>query len=161
MLAVAGVFAWHNVKTARADARGASKLGLVYLACLAGAAFLQANHSATASEFDVVWNIMANSVLNALALSAFYLALEPWVRKRWPQTMISWSRFTTRGIRDPLVGQAILLGVIFACVLAALKFLQLALHGPSGEPVLAYLYPLPRAPRGRCRRPEFIYQFAV
>ncbi len=142
VLAVAGVFAWHNVKTARADARGASKLGLVYLACMAGAAFLQANHSATASEFDVVWNIMANSVLNALALSAFYLALEPWVRKRWPQTMISWSRFTTRGIRDPLVGQAILLGVIFGCVLAALKFLQLALHGPSGEPVLAYLYPL-------------------
>ena len=142
VLAVAGVFAWHNVKTARADARGASKLGLVYLACMAGAAFLQANHSATASEFDVVWNIMANSVLNALALAAFYLALEPWVRKRWPQTMISWSRFTTRGIRDPLVGQAILLGVIFASVLAALKFLQLALHGPSGEPVLAFLYPL-------------------
>ncbi|MDR3699551.1 MAG: serine/threonine-protein kinase [Candidatus Sulfopaludibacter sp.] len=140
--AVACVFAWHNVRTAKGDIRGATKLGLIYFMCSSAASLLQANHSATSAEFTVVWVITANCFLNAIALGAFYLALEPWVRKRWPQTMISWSRLTTHGIRDPLVGQSILVGVIFACLLAAMKLLQLALHGPGGEPVFAYLYPL-------------------
>jgi len=142
VLAAAGVFAWHNVRAGKADLRGAAKLGLLYFASMAGSSLLQANHTATGGEFQVIWTILSNCGMNAIALTAFYVALEPWVRKRWPQTMISWSRFTTRGIRDPLVGQAILLGVLFACLQVALKLLRLALHGPTGEPVFAYLYPL-------------------
>jgi serine/threonine-protein kinase len=41
-----------------------------------------------------------------------YLALEPWVRRRWPQTLISWSRLVSGQIRDPLVGRDILFGVM-------------------------------------------------
>ena len=35
-----------------------------------------------------------------------------WVRRRWPQTMISWSRLLTGQFRDPLVGRDILFGVM-------------------------------------------------
>jgi serine/threonine-protein kinase len=45
-----------------------------------------------------------------------YLALEPWVRRRWPQTMISWSRLLTGQFRDPLVGRDILFGVMLGVV---------------------------------------------
>ena len=41
-----------------------------------------------------------------------YLALEPWVRRRWPQTIISWSRLLAGQFRDPLVGRDILFGVM-------------------------------------------------
>jgi serine/threonine-protein kinase len=41
-----------------------------------------------------------------------YLALEPWVRRRWPQTIISWSRLLSGQLRDPMVGRDILFGVM-------------------------------------------------
>jgi serine/threonine protein kinase len=41
-----------------------------------------------------------------------YLALEPWVRRRWPQSIISWSRLLTGQFRDPLVGRDILFGAM-------------------------------------------------
>jgi len=40
-----------------------------------------------------------------------YLALEPYVRKFWPATVVSWSRLMARQWRDPLVGRDILFGV--------------------------------------------------
>jgi serine/threonine-protein kinase len=41
-----------------------------------------------------------------------YLALEPWVRRRWPQAIISWSRLLSGQLRDPLVGRDILFGIM-------------------------------------------------
>lgn len=40
-----------------------------------------------------------------------YMALEPYVRRHWPQTIISWSRVITGRLRDPLVGRDILSGM--------------------------------------------------
>jgi len=39
-----------------------------------------------------------------------YIAIEPYVRRRWPVTLISWSRLLAGGIRDPLVGRDVLVG---------------------------------------------------
>ena len=33
----------------------------------------------------------------------YYLALEPYVRRLWPQALISWSRVLAGRVRDPLV----------------------------------------------------------
>ena len=51
----------------------------------------------------------------------FYLALEPFVRRRWPQTLISWTRLLAGDARDPLVAGHMLLGVTFAVALAMLQ----------------------------------------
>jgi hypothetical protein len=45
-----------------------------------------------------------------------YLAVEPWVRRHWPTTMISWSRLLSGQGRDPLVGRDILFGVLLGVV---------------------------------------------
>jgi hypothetical protein len=45
-----------------------------------------------------------------------YLALEPWVRRRWPHAIISWSRLLSGQFRDPLVGRDILFGVMLGVV---------------------------------------------
>jgi serine/threonine-protein kinase len=45
-----------------------------------------------------------------------YLALEPWVRRRWPHTIISWSRLLSGQFRDPVVGRDMLFGAILGMV---------------------------------------------
>ncbi|HEV1995905.1 MAG TPA: hypothetical protein VGR03_16350, partial [Candidatus Acidoferrum sp.] len=56
------------------------------------------------------------SVSTGLFVSCFiwilYLALEPYVRRNWPQTIISWSRLLGGKLRDPLVGRDLLFGVL-------------------------------------------------
>ena len=51
-----------------------------------------------------------------LAFSCFfwvlYIALEPYVRRRWPATLVSWSRLLAGGFRDPLVGRDVLVGCL-------------------------------------------------
>ena len=42
-----------------------------------------------------------------------YLAFEPFVRRRWPERIVSWSRLLAGGFRDPLVGRDILVGALF------------------------------------------------
>src|SRR6185369_5869203 len=42
-----------------------------------------------------------------------YLAFEPFVRRRWPGRIVSWSRVLAGGFRDPLVGRDILIGAVF------------------------------------------------
>lgn len=45
-----------------------------------------------------------------------YMAVEPWVRRQWPKTLISWSRLLAGNWRDPVVGRDILLGVALGVV---------------------------------------------
>jgi serine/threonine protein kinase len=46
------------------------------------------------------------------AIWMLYLALEPFVRRHWPQAIISWTRLLAGGVRDPMVGRDVLWGVL-------------------------------------------------
>jgi serine/threonine-protein kinase len=58
----------------------------------------------------------AGSLFISAVTWILYLALEPWVRRRWPETIISWSRLLSGQLRDPLVGRDILFGVMLGVV---------------------------------------------
>src|SRR5262249_21893579 len=45
-----------------------------------------------------------------------YIALEPYIRRHWPQTIISWSRLISGRFRDPIVGRDVLFGVVLALI---------------------------------------------
>ena len=62
------------------------------------------------------------------------------VRRRWPATLVSWSRLLAGGFRDPLVGRDVLVGCLFAAFLAALG--GLGWFVPSW---LGYLPPQPQS----------------
>src|SRR5262249_4403504 len=47
-----------------------------------------------------------------------YIALEPYVRRRWPGMLISWSRLLTGSLRDALVGRDLLIGSVLGIVAA-------------------------------------------
>ena len=42
----------------------------------------------------------------------FYLAIEPYVRRFWPETLVAWSRVLEGRFRDPMVGRHILIGAL-------------------------------------------------
>ena len=65
------------------------------------------------------WVIL--TLLIIVALWLLYLALEPIVRRRWPDTLVSWTRLLRGRVLDPLVGRDILLGVLSGVALALLS----------------------------------------
>jgi serine/threonine-protein kinase len=53
-----------------------------------------------------------------------YLALEPYVRRRWPQTLISWSAVLIGRVRDVVVGRDLLIGCAAGAVLTLINGLS-------------------------------------
>jgi hypothetical protein len=54
---------------------------------------------------------IGSSLFLGVVTAAAYIALEPHVRRRWPQSMVTWSRLLRGRIRDPLVGSHLLIGI--------------------------------------------------
>ncbi|MFZ0417160.1 MAG: serine/threonine-protein kinase [Candidatus Sulfotelmatobacter sp.] len=101
-----------NYRQGRGDREGALRLASVMFA-LEMLLWLCRGHMV--AGIDTLGALLI-AVSTALFVSGttwmLYLALEPWVRRRWPQTIISWSRLLSGQFRDPLVGRDILFGVM-------------------------------------------------
>jgi len=101
-----------NYRQGRADREGALRLAAVMFA-LEILLWLCRGHMVAGIE---TLGLLILAVSTALFVSGttwmLYLALEPWVRRRWPQTIISWSRLLSGQLRDPLVGRDILFGMM-------------------------------------------------
>jgi hypothetical protein len=110
-----GVFlAIRNIRLGRGDQIGARKISLLLflLMCLLGE--LAAHHAGSLSDhINKFFDRTASSLFVAALMWLFYLALEPYARRTWPEQMVSWSRLLTGRWRDPLVGRDILAGGVF------------------------------------------------
>ncbi len=112
-LACAGVWlARRNYSRGKGDRRGAWKLAWIIFA-LEMVLFLAKAHLKFSGDTLFLLLLAAST---ALFMAAFmwtlYLALEPYVRSKWPQTIVSWSRVLAGNLRDPLVGRDVLYGTI-------------------------------------------------
>jgi serine/threonine-protein kinase len=72
-----------------------------------------------------------------------YLALEPYVRRFWPATLVSWSRLMARQWRDPIVGRDILFGAALGAIVSVLAVSTDYLGYRLGYPIT------PKAPEMR------------
>ena len=108
---VAGVFlARRNLRLDRADGAGALRLGLaVILASLVSWA-LGSAHTASEVEMTMLLNAVGAALVNALLVCTFYLALEPFIRRRFPRALVAWSRLLSGRWRDWMVGRDLLVG---------------------------------------------------
>jgi len=101
-----------NYRQGRADREGAFRLGAVMFV-LEIVLWLCRGHLVPGLE---TLGLFVLAISTGLFVSGttwlLYLALEPWVRRRWPQTIISWSRLLSGQLRDPLVGRDILFGIM-------------------------------------------------
>jgi hypothetical protein len=110
---IAVLLAWRNFRHGRGDLRGASRLGAVVFGCVMVVWFCTVNHVPTPEEFNSFTRAISSALFAAATFWTLYVALEPHVRRRWPQSMISWSRLLGGGVHHPLVGGHLLIGVAF------------------------------------------------
>jgi hypothetical protein len=101
-----------NYRQGRGDREGALRLASVMFA-LEMALWLCRGHLVPSLDtFGQIVIAVSTGLFVCGMTWMLYLALEPWVRRRWPQTIISWSRLLSGQFRDPLVGRDILFGVM-------------------------------------------------
>lgn len=123
---IAGVFitmwlARANGRAGRGDRSGAARLASGFFV-LSMVTWALTTH--WVGEMMTLWSALLQGVARALLLSAlawvFYMALEPFVRRRSPRLIVSWTRLVAGQVRDPLVGRDALMGVALGAVFVLL-----------------------------------------
>jgi serine/threonine-protein kinase len=133
VLAAAVFLARRNLRLGRGDVNGALVLGVFsFLAGFLGFGVLHEGARILGAPIMLFANVAFSAVFASVA-AASYLALEPFVRRRWPDTLTSWARLVGGRFRDPLVGRDLLLGALFAVPLALLDHLSIVLRGPGAR----------------------------
>jgi hypothetical protein len=112
----AAFLARRNYRQGRGDREGAIRLGLVMFALEMGLWLCRGHLVPGIETFGRFIVAVSTGLFISGTTWMLYLALEPWVRRRWPQTIISWSRLLSGQFRDPLVGRDILFGVMLGVV---------------------------------------------
>jgi serine/threonine-protein kinase len=100
-----------NLKLGRGDRRSALRLAGLVLALWLMGWILYGNHVASFGELEQAVVALSGALALALLIWLLYIALEPYVRRIWPQTLVSWSRLLAGRYRDPLVGRDLLVGI--------------------------------------------------
>jgi serine/threonine-protein kinase len=120
---LSAVLAWRNFRAGRGDLRGAGRLAMFAFGVEMLEWLCAAHHVSSLGELDIfllgiIWALFA-----AAMFLTIYVALEPYVRRYWPQSMISWSRLLNGGFRDPLVGGHLLIAIALGVTVASLYLL--------------------------------------
>ncbi len=144
VLLAALIFAHYNWKAGRGDLRGATRVG-AYCAVMSFITWaFGAHHVGTDAEQDLISDALAQSAYFFVEYWLIYLALEPWVRRYWPQALITWSRVLAGKWRDPMVGRDLLfgtlLGAVYLLLIALYEFVNLRAGAPiTGEFSIGHL----------------------
>jgi hypothetical protein len=106
----AAVIAVRNLRKQRGDRRGAIRLA-VFFAAVQMALWLTRGHLVpSVGTFAMFLVAMCTSVFYGVIIWTVYLALEPYVRRHWPQTLIASSTVLAGRVRDSVVGRDVLVG---------------------------------------------------
>ncbi len=103
----------YSLRQGKADRKGAGRLAVATFA-FSSLAFLCRAH------FSQEQGSLVDTVKDALSWSAYlgvmvwllYVGLEPIIRKRWPQSLVSWSRLLAGSWKDPRVGRDVVIGCL-------------------------------------------------
>jgi hypothetical protein len=132
-LIVGGVLANRNVKRGRGDREGARRVGIfVMTVSFLSAVSFSDHHWHALLEAPAIFTAIAWSLFSGVLVWIWYLALEPYLRRRWPRTLISWSRLLQQRWLDPLVGRSILVGILAGGVVCLAYYLTRAVPSLLG-----------------------------
>jgi serine/threonine-protein kinase len=110
------LLARRNYRHGRGDRKGALRLAIVTFAMEMGLFLCLSHFSAVGDAIGLAVIAISTALFISGTSWMLYMAVEPWVRRYWPKTIISWSRVLAGGWRDPVVGRDILLGVALGVV---------------------------------------------
>jgi serine/threonine-protein kinase len=101
-----------NVRLGRGDRKGARRLATFVFATMLLDWLLEMHHAAGELILSPFLMALAWFMLAAAVAWIFYLALEPYLRRLWPEMIVSWVRLLDGRLRDPLVGRDVLIGLL-------------------------------------------------
>ncbi len=110
------LLARRNHRQGRGDRAGAYRLALVVFVLLILLCLFRTHLVPGIGTLGILIIACSTALFLAAVTWVLYMAVEPYVRRYWPHSIISWSRLLTGRIRDPLVGSDILFGVLLGVV---------------------------------------------
>lgn len=123
-----------QVRRGRGDPRGARRLVFVVAALSIGATLLGTHHVRSLSgEILLLEATLASGLASAVGIGLLYLALEPWARRIWPETLVASSRALQGRLGDPVIGRSLAIGTLFGLARAALLLAEKLLF-EAGRP---------------------------
>jgi Protein kinase domain len=142
-----------NMSQKRGDSRGAERLGGFVFYIFMGSWLLNAHHLGSTDEFNILILGMGCGYLVSTFSRMLYFSLEPFVRRRDPHTLISWSRLLAGQLRDPLVGRDFLIGSVYGLLLSLYESFQ--------NLILPWLGKLPPPPIAPAPSPLLGVRYAI
>jgi hypothetical protein len=130
------IFARRNLRMGRVDRKGAFRLAVSIFAVSLAGSLCQAAHVATpGGEWGVLVRLCGTALFSGLVVWVYFVALEPLVRRRCPDRIISWSRLLSGRMADPMVGGDALIGVVFGVCLVLAAALPILATTWFGRPL--------------------------
>jgi serine/threonine-protein kinase len=113
LLTSAGILARRNYQRGRVDIRGSWRLaGFAFTVTLLEY-LMGAHHLPLAfAESGMILRAISSALMIAAVYWVLYTAQEPYVRRRWPHSLITWTRLLSGRWGDPMVGAQILIGLV-------------------------------------------------
>jgi serine/threonine-protein kinase len=106
-----------NLQQCRADSRGAARFGVFMFLAFLAQRLLGATHGTEpGDELAQMFGALALSVFNGGMCWIYYLAVEPYGRRFWPDALLGWTRLWSGRLRDTRVGRELLIGMTYGAL---------------------------------------------
>jgi serine/threonine protein kinase len=118
----AALLARRNLRMGRGDKRGAARIAWIIFALYTTEWIFGEHHllNTDPSQFLLSASLW---VAEAGFIWLMYVALEPFVRRRWAGWIVGWNRLLAGNFRDPLVGRDLLVGCVGGVLFMLLTYL--------------------------------------
>ncbi|HYR26994.1 MAG TPA: serine/threonine-protein kinase, partial [Thermoanaerobaculia bacterium] len=121
VLITACVLARRNTLRGRADTKAATRLAIVLAVASFAGQLVHIDHVFDAeAELALLEAAVGFTLLFAVLTWACYAAIEPYLRRRAPRSLVAWRRAIDGRFRDPLIGREMLVGVATGALVAVL-----------------------------------------
>ncbi len=132
-----------NLASGRSDLQGALRLATLIFVLQIIVHLFQAHYVASSTvELQHFALAAVGAFIEAAIVWLFYIALEPYVRRFWPHSIISWSRLIAGHVANPLLGHNVLLGSILGVFWALMFSLDRVVSSVLAIPVREAIRPL-------------------
>jgi serine/threonine-protein kinase len=117
-LLIGGVaLARRNLRLRRADSRGAARFGIfMFVVSLAQRLTVATHSSDPGIEIVQIFAACTQASFTGGFSWVYYLAIEPYGRRFWPDALLGWTRLWSGRLRDPRVGRELLIGAAFGAL---------------------------------------------
>ncbi len=116
------LLARRNMRRGRGDRQGAFRVAaFIFSGEIVGWLFSAHYYRAAGEEYVAFIGGCGEALYVAGFMWVLYMAIEPYVRRRWPEMLISWARVLSTNFYDSRVGRDVMLGALGGTTMAAIQ----------------------------------------